>query len=267
MKHISPDSANDIVPQQRSHRIAAAGRTGRTAACADPVASYARAGMSGLDDVDVTNAVERIFGSDLMALELGRMAELYAERAPAGHARYHALLRLDEASDLLHLGHAGPAAVVAQSVAEGYFQEVMEALFSAKDAGFIHDAVKKAFREFRLSRKEHLGLYEALSDDVLTQAPPWAAYRAGVKLRNRWVHDPVSGPEGVTPDGVETFILAVIELIAHVEQVLTRAGVKSAQERYRVERRDAHGAPRIEATVYLLGADEQGVNVAIEAIR
>jgi hypothetical protein len=223
--------------------------------------------MAGLDDLDVTDAVERIFGSDLMTLELGRMAELYAEKAPAGHVRYHALLRLDEASNLLHQGHAGPAAVVAQSVAEGYFQEAMEALFSAKDAGFIHDAVKEALREFQLGRKEHLGLYQALSGDVLTQARCWAAYRAGVHLRNSWVHGPVSGPEGVTTDGVEDFILAVIELIAHVEQVLMRAGVKSAQERYRVERSDVHGAPRIEATVYLLGDAEQGVNVAIQAIR
>ena len=88
-------------------------------------------------DFDFEAAVERIFGADLSELEFGRLAEISAQRAPPGNGRYHALLRLDEARDLWIQGHPGPAAVVAQSVAEGYFQEAMEALFAANGAHVI----------------------------------------------------------------------------------------------------------------------------------
>ncbi|MGZ4342785.1 MAG: hypothetical protein ACXVHX_12525 [Solirubrobacteraceae bacterium] len=80
--------------------------------------------MSRLDDIDLTDdaTAEQIFGFDLMTLELGRLAEETTERAPRGHGRYRVLFRLDEASILFKEGHAGPAAVLAQSVAEGYFR-------------------------------------------------------------------------------------------------------------------------------------------------
>jgi hypothetical protein len=224
--------------------------------------------MTRLDDFDFEDAVERIFGSTLMDLEFGRLAEVLEEKAPPGHERYHALLRLDEARELCSKGHPGPAAVVAQSVAEGYFQEAMEALFAASGASVIHDAVREALREFQLSRKDHLNLYRALSGDVLSQAPFWGAYRAGVQLRNAWVHGPVTGRNaGVTLEAAEQFVLAIVDFVAHVEPVLTQAGVRPGHERFHIEWRNTEGERRLEARVTLIGdsGDETQVTVELEA--
>ncbi|MGO9752267.1 MAG: hypothetical protein ACLP8S_04330 [Solirubrobacteraceae bacterium] len=223
--------------------------------------------MSHLDDIDLTDdaIAEQIFGFDLMTLELGRLAEVTTERAPRGHGRYLVLFRLDEASILLKEGHAGPAAVLAQSVAEGYFQEAMDALFEAQGHGAILSSIKKAVRDFQLSRKDHLGLYTAMTGDSLTQAPFWVRYQAGVQLRNEWVHGPVHGYSDEDAEGTEEFILAVLDLIRHVEATLKRSGVNPAPDRFRVERNAAQRATGLEARVHLLGADEQTVEITIRS--
>lgn len=145
-------------------------------------------------------------------------------------------------------------------------EEAMDALLEAQGHGAILFAIKKAVRDFQLSRKDHLGLYAAMTGDSLTQAPFWARYQAGVQLRNEWVHGPVHGYSDENAEGTEEFILTVLDLIRHVEAALRRSGVKPAPERFRVERNEAHGATILEARVHLLGADEQTIRVTMDVV-
>ena len=223
--------------------------------------------MPRLDDIDSTALMEPIFGFDFQTLEFGRLAEVTKKRAPRGHARYYALVHLEDAAALLKQGHAGPAAVLAQSVAEAYFQEAMDALFEAQGHEGILPAVKKAVRDFQLSRKDHLDLYTAMTSDSLTQAPFWARYQAGVDLRNHYVHGTVTDfPADLDPECTQDFILTVVDLIRHVEATLKRSGVKPAPERFQVEWKEASQATPLKARVHLLGDHDQKLEISVSIL-
>jgi uncharacterized protein YutE (UPF0331/DUF86 family) len=121
---------------------------------------------------------------------------------------------------------------------ESYDQAAIDALFAASGAEAVASAVRRAARSFSLKNRAHRRIYGALADDELSDTDFLEAYNAGVDLRNAWVH----GPATVAADDAESFILAVRDLIVHLEQVLAKAGVPSidaplsqvAQAHYRV---------------------------------
>ena len=193
--------------------------------------------MRRLEDLNVDELVEQLFGADLDTLSACRIAEDDLHRIPPGRDRRFVVYRLGEAQDLWREGHAGPAVVVAQSVAEAYFEESMNALFAVSGAEVLAGPVKNALRDFQLSRKEHLNIYGALASDHLAEAPFWSSYKTGAVLRNRWVHSRPASDAGnnISLKEAEAFVLAVVDLLAHLEDALHNAGVKRPTEQISIE--------------------------------
>lgn len=97
-----------------------------------------------------------------------------------------------------------------------------------------------------------------------TKPPFWAAYKAGVGLRNTWVHSSLAEHTRVTGEDAERFIFAVVDLIEHVESILTSAGVPAASERFRVDWVDTKD--RLQATVHVHSAPEDPLQITLTPV-
>ncbi|HVE67696.1 MAG TPA: hypothetical protein VNB64_03850 [Solirubrobacteraceae bacterium] len=132
-----------------------------------------------------------------------------------------AVQRLAEARELIVLGHHGPAMVTAQALSDAYFGEAMSSLFADHEMGRVGEAISSALRGYSLGRNEHIGIYDALTGEQLRETPFWSHYRRGRTRRDRWTH----GLQDVSADSAD-FVIAVADLIEHVEQVLERLGAQ-----------------------------------------
>ncbi len=198
-----------------------------------------------LGALDVELLIEELLGTDLETWSAVKLAEHMAGRRPTAEERFEVAWRLEEARQFWTERHYGPAVVVAQSVAEAYFEESMTALFHSHRLEYLEIPVRELVMhgEFALSRKQHQQLWNALARDDLGSNRFWHTYQTGRQLRNRWVHAGTSasgrrggrtstpGVEDVTDQEAEAFILAVVELIRHLEQKLASVGLKRPTER------------------------------------
>jgi hypothetical protein len=162
---------------------------------------------------------------------------------------------LEEAQLLWEQGQHGPAVVLAQSTVENYFQSAVAALFALRGVGPLGNAITDALRGTSLGRTEHRAIHEALSGDSLTEGAFWPHYDTGRRRRNDWVH----GFREISEREAEEFILAVVDLVCHVERVLKDAGVK---DRYRITKKNEAG--RLELVITPLDEEEEPVSITIE---
>lgn len=213
--------------------------------------------MGSIEQLDIQ---QRLVGADVPPVIMTKVPKgLPALEALASPLQL-AVLRLEEARELWQSKHFGPSVVLAQGVAEVYFQTAVAALFAIRGISALGDVVSNAVRGISLSRADHCAIYEALSGDRLGQASFWSEYETGRRNRNAWVH----GLEDVPESAAEAFILAVIDLIAHLKSVLRANGVKDVTERYRISQKSDSG--RLEITVVPLDGDESPISIFLDVV-
>jgi hypothetical protein len=108
-----------------------------------------------------------------------------------------------------------------------------------------------------LSRKEHRRIYEVLSGDPIPE-DVWRRYDEGRRRRNAWVHGLQDIPETVAGD----FVVAVVDLIDHVERALRGKGVKGVRDRYGIT--EHYRADGIEVSVAPVGEAGEAVRITIQ---
>jgi hypothetical protein len=119
--------------------------------------------MAGLGEVNFVELVEEIYGADLETLEVrahGRTRRRTATtRGVSDTTRWRGSRRRRSSGPRA----TGPAVVVAQSVAESYYQAAIDALFAARGAEAVASAVRRAARSFSLKNRAHRRIYGARS--------------------------------------------------------------------------------------------------------
>lgn len=72
---------------------------------------------------------------------------------------------------------------------------------------------------------------------ISPKRPSGNSYKTGALLRNRWVHSRPASDEGnnISLKEAEAFVLAVVDLLAHLEDALRNAGVKRPTEQLSIE--------------------------------
>jgi hypothetical protein len=213
--------------------------------------------MRSLQQLDIQ---QRLVGTDVPPVIVTKVPRGIPALEALASPLQVAVLRLEEAQELWQSTHFGPAVVLAQGVAEVYFQTAVAALFAIRGISALGDAVSGAVRGISLSRTDHRTISEAISGDNLAQTAFWSEYEAGRRNRDAWVH----GLEEVPESAAEAFLLAVIDLIAHVKSVLRANGVKDVTERYRISQKNDSG--RLEITVVPLDSDESPISVLFDPV-
>ena len=93
------------------------------------------------------------------------------------------------AHDQYDTGDFQEAIVLAQTASELFAEQVFDYLFAKRDVQYLQGPVERLlYRNFSLAHSKVVGLYEALSDDRLTQQAIWSQYKEHTELRNDIVH-------------------------------------------------------------------------------
>jgi len=199
--------------------------------------------------VTVATALEAY---DLTAITRGRtvLTAWYRVRrpsAPESTATVPVCPVVDElgsARELVLTGYHGPAMATADAVAEAYFQEAIATVFEHRGLAEVQAAVSEAVRGYSLGRNEHTAIWDSLTGDRLRQTASWEPFRAGRKARDRWAH--ALQPVDASTSG--PFVIAVADLIAHMETVLEAGQI---------------AVPETEVIAFARSADNHGFELGI----
>jgi hypothetical protein len=124
--------------------------------------------------------------------------------------------------------HYGPAVVIAQAAVEVGMESAIS--FGLR-VGEVPDALQTWIEESTVgtwtpTNERVQRLWKALTDDSITAADGWEAYKVGVNLRHGFVHR----AQAVPKDGAEQFIDAVEKVVAHIAHVISTVSLKAAGE-------------------------------------
>lgn len=211
--------------------------------------------MATLRDLDI---LDRLLGPETPPILFNRVPEL-PELAALKSPLHVAAARLVEAQELWEQNHYGPAVVLAQGVAESYFQAAVAALFAVRGDDLLGSVINEAVRGIGLGRKEHRAIYAALAGDELTATPFWGEYETGRRQRNEWVH----GLRDISQASAERFLLAAVDLVSHVEAAIRRAGASTVRARYEIE---DGGQDGLQITVTPVEAEAGQISIKITPV-
>jgi hypothetical protein len=121
----------------------------------------------------------------------------------------------------------GPALVVAQAAVEVGFEAAIDFALQLRE---VHDPLREwiptAVSSWSPTNERVQDLWTALTGDKITNAPGWAAYKAGLKWRHAFVHRAA----GVPQKEAENFIAAAEEVMTHVVTVMANVFSATAAE-------------------------------------
>jgi hypothetical protein len=112
----------------------------------------------------------------------------------------------------------GPALIVAQAAVEVACETMIDFAMQMRQ---VYDPLRQwaaavSVRSWSPDNDRVQSLWKALTDDMITQAPSWSAYKKGLKRRHDFAHwaSPVSSDEA------EAFVDAAEQLVEHMAQVM-----------------------------------------------
>jgi hypothetical protein len=121
----------------------------------------------------------------------------------------------------------GPAVVIAQAAVEiGMGRAISYGLSAGKASDALQTWIEKStVGTWTPANKRVQRLWQALTEDAVTAADGWEAYKVGLSLRHGFVHRAKDVPE----DGAKQFIDAAEKIVAHIAHVMATVTLKAAR--------------------------------------
>jgi hypothetical protein len=127
------------------------------------------------------------------------------------HEPYQNLL--DAAIAAHEAGQYKEAVIIAQTALELFTEKILGHLYQARHIEYLKPEFEHLLINYNIANGKVSGLYMALSEDKITQAPFWSALTAHIELRNDLVHEGKDATEAQSHQSLE----AAAALIAHVK--------------------------------------------------
>lgn len=126
------------------------------------------------------------------------------------HEPYQSLI--DSAYTWHEQGHYKEAVIIAQTAIELFTEKILGHLYEVRQVEFLKPEFENLLINYNMANNKVSGLYMALSNDPIRQAPFWAALQDHAELRNKLVHE----GQDATLEQSAASLKAISELIKHV---------------------------------------------------
>jgi hypothetical protein len=112
-------------------------------------------------------------------------------------------------------GQYKEAVILAQTALEIFTEKTLSHLYRARQIEYLKPTFEHLLINYNLGNAKVSGLYMALSNDQITQAPFWSDLSAHIELRNDLVHE----GHDATGEQSRRSLDTITALIAHVDSV------------------------------------------------
>lgn len=116
-------------------------------------------------------------------------------------------------------GQSKEAVILAQTAIELFTEKTLGELYSVRDINYLKAEFEHLLINYNIGNAKVSGLYVALAEDDIKQAPFWSDFIAHTELRNDLVHEGKDATEKQSRESLD----AVAALIEHVSARMAAA--------------------------------------------
>lgn len=129
---------------------------------------------------------------------------------------YQNLLSAAEAAH--EQGQYKEAVILAQTSVELFVEKVLGRLYEARQIGYLKTEFEHLLINYNIGNAKVSGLYIALSEDPIKQAPFWSSFIAHTELRNALVHEGVDATEQQSRASLDS-VTALIDHVGTINKI------------------------------------------------